>query len=130
MTHYVAYYRASTDKQGRSGLRLDAQRQAVAAFVAGCGDTLAEFIEIESGRKNEDPSSPPTPRATGRKPASSSPSSRQDFDGPFLIGGILAILTVQILGSIISVHKKIFFLCRNLCITRPVEAVFQPVVIG
>lgn len=55
MNSFIAYYRVSTDKQGRSGLGLDAQRQAVAQFVAGRGETLAEFTEIESGRKNDRP---------------------------------------------------------------------------
>lgn len=55
MFTYIAYYRVSTDKQGRSGLGLDAQRQAVASFVAGRGDILKEFTEIESGRKNDRP---------------------------------------------------------------------------
>eukprot|EP00435_Cladocopium_sp_Y103_P076264 s1_g85.t1 len=53
---YVAYYRVSTDKQGRSGLGLDAQRQAVTAYMATVGGTLAgEFMEIESGNKNDRP---------------------------------------------------------------------------
>ena len=34
MTRFIAYYRVSTNKQGESGLGLDAQRQAVAEFVA------------------------------------------------------------------------------------------------
>lgn len=55
MTDYVAYYRVSTDKQGKSGLGLDAQRQAVASYVAHRGEILAEFTEIESGRKNDRP---------------------------------------------------------------------------
>jgi DNA invertase Pin-like site-specific DNA recombinase len=55
MTAYVAYYRVSTDKQGRSGLGLDAQRQAVATYCPGRGDIAAEFTEIESGRKNDRP---------------------------------------------------------------------------
>lgn len=55
MNYFVAYYRVSTDKQGRSGLGLDAQRQAVAVFVAHRGEILAEFTEIESGRKNDRP---------------------------------------------------------------------------
>ena len=52
---YIAYYRVSTDRQGRSGLGLDAQRAAVAAHLPGRGEQLAEFIEIESGRKNDRP---------------------------------------------------------------------------
>lgn len=55
MTDYVAYYRVSTDKQGKSGLGLDAQRQAVAEFVAGRGAILQEFTEVESGKKNDRP---------------------------------------------------------------------------
>jgi DNA invertase Pin-like site-specific DNA recombinase len=50
MTDYIAYYRVSTDKQGKNGLGLDAQRQAVAGFVAGRGTTIAEFTEVESTR--------------------------------------------------------------------------------
>jgi DNA invertase Pin-like site-specific DNA recombinase len=47
----VAYYRVSTQKQGRSGLGLDGQRQAVAAFAAAEGfDVIAEFTEVESGK--------------------------------------------------------------------------------
>ncbi len=52
---YIAYYRVSTDRQGRSGLGLDAQRAAVASHLSSRGDPLAEFIEIESGRKNDRP---------------------------------------------------------------------------
>ena len=51
---YVAYYRVSTGKQGRSGLGLDAQRQAIAEFLGG-GRLVAEFTEIESGKRNERP---------------------------------------------------------------------------
>lgn len=51
MQPLVAYYRVSTQKQGRSGLGLDAQRQAVAAFATVENFTIAaEFTEVESGK--------------------------------------------------------------------------------
>lgn len=55
MTDYIAYYRVSTDKQGKSGLGLEAQRQSVTEFVAGRGTVLQEFTEVESGKKNDRP---------------------------------------------------------------------------
>ncbi len=55
-TRFVAYYRVSTDKQGRSGLGLEAQRAAVGAHVTGAsGHVTAEFVEVESGRKRDRP---------------------------------------------------------------------------
>lgn len=49
---FVAYYRVSTDRQGMSGLGLDAQREAVARHI-GQAELVAEFTEVESGRKND-----------------------------------------------------------------------------
>src|SRR3954454_945537 len=46
----IAYYRVSTDKQGQSGLGLEAQRTAVMSYVNG-GKLLKEFTEIESGKR-------------------------------------------------------------------------------
>jgi DNA invertase Pin-like site-specific DNA recombinase len=52
----VAYYRVSTDRQGRSGLGLEAQREAVRVFLAGKGwPPVAEFVEIESGKRKDRP---------------------------------------------------------------------------
>ncbi len=52
----VAYYRVSTTGQGRSGLGLDAQRSAVAAYCGGRGyEIVGEFTEIESGKVDRRP---------------------------------------------------------------------------
>lgn len=51
MTKAVAYLRVSTDKQGKSGLGLEAQREAVARYVAANGvDLIGEHIEVETGK--------------------------------------------------------------------------------
>ncbi len=53
---FVSYLRVSTDGQGRSGLGLEAQRQAVAAHITHTGGTLlAEFQEVESGKRVDRP---------------------------------------------------------------------------
>jgi DNA invertase Pin-like site-specific DNA recombinase len=54
MSQIVAYYRVSTAQQGRSGLGLDAQRAAVAAFAQAEGlDVAAEFTEVETGKGSD-----------------------------------------------------------------------------
>ena len=53
---FVAYYRVSTARQGRSGLGLDAQRQAVTDFLnGGAWNLMAEFVEVESGKSDDRP---------------------------------------------------------------------------
>jgi DNA invertase Pin-like site-specific DNA recombinase len=53
---FVSYLRVSTDSQGRSGLGLEAQREAVARYLtAGQWTLAAEFVETESGKKNDRP---------------------------------------------------------------------------
>ena len=52
---YVAYYRVSTVRQGLSALGLQAQQAAVAAFAKPPCSIEAQFIEIESGKKNTRP---------------------------------------------------------------------------
>jgi DNA invertase Pin-like site-specific DNA recombinase len=50
--NYIAYYRVSTDKQGASGLGLEAQQAAVQAYAA---DIIHSFTEIESGKNDHRP---------------------------------------------------------------------------
>jgi DNA invertase Pin-like site-specific DNA recombinase len=54
---FIAYYRVSTDQQGRSGLGLDAQRVAVASYLASLPSCslVAEFEEVESGKRTDRP---------------------------------------------------------------------------
>lgn len=54
--NHVAYYRVSTQKQGRSGPGLDAQREAVRAYLDG-GDwqLIGEHTEVESGKVRDRP---------------------------------------------------------------------------
>lgn len=47
----ITYIRVSTSRQGRSGLGLEAQREAVARFAKDQGYTVAdEYVEVESGK--------------------------------------------------------------------------------
>ncbi|MCB2079278.1 MAG: recombinase family protein [Novosphingobium sp.] len=47
----IAYLRVSTDRQGRSGLGLEAQREAVARYAHAAGlELVGEFVEVETGK--------------------------------------------------------------------------------
>jgi len=51
---FIAYYRVSTKRQGRSGLGLEAQRSAVATYLnGGCWQIVTEFTEIETGKGSD-----------------------------------------------------------------------------
>lgn len=52
---FVSYLRVSTDRQGRSGLGLEAQQKAVADYLAGGDSLVAELVEVESGARDTRP---------------------------------------------------------------------------
>jgi DNA invertase Pin-like site-specific DNA recombinase len=52
----ISYLRVSTARQGRSGLGLEAQREAVKRYLAGTSmKVIKEFVEVESGKNDERP---------------------------------------------------------------------------
>lgn len=51
---FIAYYRVSTDRQGRSGLGVEAQRESVTRYLNGGNwQLLDEFVEVESGKRHD-----------------------------------------------------------------------------
>ena len=51
MRQVISYLRVSTDKQGKSGLGIEAQREAVARFIAALGcEALGEYVAVETGK--------------------------------------------------------------------------------
>lgn len=56
MEKYVSYLRVSTDRQGVSGLGIDAQRASIKRHIdLFQGELLAELVEVESGKRNDRP---------------------------------------------------------------------------
>jgi DNA invertase Pin-like site-specific DNA recombinase len=55
MKTYIAYLRQSTTKQQISGLGIEAQREIIHGYVKNAAAILYEFIETETGRKNDRP---------------------------------------------------------------------------
>ncbi len=53
---FIAYYRVSTVRQGRSGLGLEAQKDAVLSYLVSTGGRILDaFTEVESGKHNNRP---------------------------------------------------------------------------
>ena len=62
MCRVAAYYRVSTEKQGRSGFGLEAQRQSVRTLCKARGrGIVSEFTEVESGKHKQTTSLNSTP---------------------------------------------------------------------
>ncbi len=55
MEKYIAYYRVSTQKQGASGLGIEAQKHAVQKFIGHNEQLIDELIDVESGKNNARP---------------------------------------------------------------------------
>lgn len=56
---FVSYLRVSTDKQGRSGLGLEAQREAVSRYLnGGRWKLVAEYVEVENRFFSSDSTGP------------------------------------------------------------------------
>ena len=56
MEKFVSYLRVSTDRQGKSGLGLEAQRHQVEQHLNSVGgDLVSELVEVESGKRNNRP---------------------------------------------------------------------------
>lgn len=53
---FISYFRVSTKQQGMSGLGVEAQREAVRRHLQGsAGELVAEFVEVESGKRKDRP---------------------------------------------------------------------------
>lgn len=50
---YVAYFRVSTAKQGKSGLGIAAQKAVIEGFLNSDDEVLAEFVEVQSGKNDK-----------------------------------------------------------------------------
>lgn len=55
MVNYISYYRVSTQRQGKSGLGLGAQKSAVQKFIGTHNQLIAEYEDIESGKNDTRP---------------------------------------------------------------------------
>ncbi len=74
----ISYVRVSTEKQGRSGLGIEAQRNAIARFADTEGfDLIDEFVEVESGKGSD---------ALDRRPQlAEALSAARKADGPVIV---------------------------------------------
>ena len=79
----IGYIRVSTDKQGKSGLGLEAQREAIARFAAAESlEVAGEFIEVETGKGADALDKRPHSPAFREQP----PPSLPDAPPPYLCG--------------------------------------------
>jgi DNA invertase Pin-like site-specific DNA recombinase len=110
----IGYTRVSTDKQGRSGLGLDAQRTAIEAFAEREGLTIAEwFTENESGKGAD---------ALDRRPALAAALKAAKTVGAFVVVAKLDRLSRDVhFISGLMVHKIPFVVTELGMNTNPFE---------
>ena len=54
--HCIVYFRVSTDRQGKSGLGLEAQKESVNRYLESVGwELIGEYVEVESGKRKNRP---------------------------------------------------------------------------
>jgi len=95
----IGYARVSTSQQGRSGLGIEAQREALERFAASEGFTLGRvFVEVETGKGADVNAALPMDRAPARqrwlieaRPVEAEQPSliSQEIDPPFEVGNTL-----------------------------------------
>lgn len=86
---FISYLRVSTERQGQSGLGIEAQRKAVADYLnGGKWELLREYVEIESGKRDDRPqlaAAMAHAKATGATPVIAK-LDRLSRDAHFLLG--------------------------------------------
>jgi DNA invertase Pin-like site-specific DNA recombinase len=97
----VSYIRVSTARQGRSGLGLEAQREAIARFAKDQGFTVAaEFVEVETGKG---------PDALGRRPRlAAAIKAARKLKGPVIVAKLDRLSRDVNFISGLMVHKVPF----------------------
>ena len=134
---FVAYYRTSTDRQGRSGLDLEVQRKAVADFLnGGNGRLVAECTEVERSKHADRPALAKALEACRLRRAKLiiAKLDRLSRDAPFLLGlekaGVDFVaadmptanrLTVGIMAMVADEERRMISKCTTEALARKRE---------
>jgi DNA invertase Pin-like site-specific DNA recombinase len=103
----IAYIRVSTQKQGKSGLGLEAQQAAITAFAASEGfDIIDTFIEVETGKGAD---------ALGKRPQLASSIEVARLTGATIVVAKLDRLTRNVeFGAHLFNRNDIAFKCADM----------------
>lgn len=101
----VAYYRVSTEKQGKSGLGIEAQKAAVARHVAQIGGTLVKaYTEVETGKKHSLDNRPELRKAVAHAKRS---------NAQLVVAKLDRLLRSTVVHSLLKVSGVSFLACDN-----------------